>query len=296
MKPFEEALNLLDSRKFKEAKEVLEDILMDNPKNVDALYNLGMCFTELGEPEKSIKTLDQCIKEDSNYSNAYVALGYAYAKLNKFEDAKKYSFKALKLSPNNSYALRNLGGIFGKQHDNSKAIDYLKRAYEINPNDPNTVYGLGFIYKEIGDLVNADKYLKKVVEMKAPSPLLGLAKDLLREIAEINFKAKGLRMDAVFYCLGALEYFANKSRKQIEKVAFEIALKGRSGLDVNNPDKKYTLYSMAGEFSGLHIVCYMYVGFQEIASEQNIGFDLSKEYALALEMFNKKDKREFNLN
>jgi hypothetical protein len=39
----------------------------------------------------------------------------------------------------------------------------------------------------------------------------------------------------------------------------------------------------------------MYVGFQKIAPEENVGFDLVKEYAIALEMY-KKDTDEFNFN
>jgi len=39
--------------------------------------------------------------------------------------------------------------------------------------------------------------------------------------------------------------------------------------------------SLAGNFSGLHLVCLMYVAFKSIALDTDIGFDLSKEYAAA---------------
>jgi hypothetical protein len=68
---------------------------------------------------------------------------------------------------------------------------------------------------------------------------------------------------------------------EIKKIAFEIAVKGRGGLDTNDPSPKYQLVSLPGHFSGLNLVCYMYVGFKIIAPDQGIGFDLSKEYALA---------------
>ena len=79
--------------------------------------------------------------------------------------------------------------------------------------------------------------------------------------------------------------------ERIKEITFEIALKGRGGFDINNPDKKYTINSLPGEFTGLQLVSYMYVGFQKIATEQNIGVDLSKEYDTAVELFKDKNVR-----
>ena len=65
----------------------------------------------------------------------------------------------------------------------------------------------------------------------------------------------------------------------------EIAMLGRSGLDINNPDQKYTLSSLPGKFSGMRLLSMMYVGFQIIAPEHNVGIDLSLEYAEAKRLF-----------
>ncbi len=60
---------------------------------------------------------------------------------------------------------------------------------------------------------------------------------------------------------------------------------GRNGLDVNNPERKYRLHNLPGEFSGLQLVSYMYVAFQQVAPQEDIGFDLSQEYQQALKLF-----------
>jgi hypothetical protein len=70
-------------------------------------------------------------------------------------------------------------------------------------------------------------------------------------------------------------------REEIQKISFEIGIKGMDGLDINNPSKKYTIRSMQGEFTGLQLISYMYVGFKVFAPEQNIGIDLSREYNAA---------------
>ncbi|MCX6035636.1 MAG: hypothetical protein NTV38_11775 [Chloroflexi bacterium] len=75
------------------------------------------------------------------------------------------------------------------------------------------------------------------------------------------------------------------SLEEVKRIGFEIAVLGQRGLDTNNPDQKYTLKSLHGTFSGLHLVCLMYVAFKQIATEQSIGFDLSKEYEVARSLF-----------
>lgn len=286
MEKFEKAMDLLNQGRFEEAKDVFEEILLDDPKNVNVLYNQGMCFTNLGQPEEAIRTLEQCIKYNPDYSNAYVAIGFAYSRMDDLENAKKYFFEALKIDSKNSFALKNLGGLFGGIGDIYKSLYYLEKAYEIDPLDPNTVYGLGYAYQQIKDYEKADRYSNEVLGMDAPENIRNLAKDGLREIDVSSFKSEGLRMDAVFYLLSALQRFEQKTESEVKDITFEIARKGQSGLDINNPEKEYTLGTMEGEFTGLQLVCYMYVGFKEIEPSLDSGIDLSDEYSMALNLFN----------
>lgn len=87
------------------------------------------------------------------------------------------------------------------------------------------------------------------------------------------------------YCQAALERFEGMPREEVQKITFEIAMLGSRGLDVNTPDEKYTLRSLPGKFSGLHLLCIEYVGFQIIDPKVDIGFDLAAEYAAARGLF-----------
>ena len=70
-------------------------------------------------------------------------------------------------------------------------------------------------------------------------------------------------------------------QEELKKIAMEIATEGRSGFDVNTPTKQYQLKTLPGEFSGLEMVCYLYVVMQMMAPGTDIGFDLSREYEAA---------------
>ena len=95
----------------------------------------------------------------------------------------------------------------------------------------------------------------------------------------------GLRMDAVMYLLDALTTFRVMEKKEIERITFEIAVLGRTGLYVNDPARRYNLTSLPGERSGLQLVCIMYAGMKSIAADADAGFDLAAEYEAAVSLF-----------
>ena len=75
--------------------------------------------------------------------------------------------------------------------------------------------------------------------------------------------------------------FEDMSHDKVKSVAFEIAVLGQGGLDINAPDAQYTLKSLPGTYSGLRLVSMMYVGFKVINPSLDGGIDLSREYAHA---------------
>lgn len=285
MDELQKAFKLLEYGQFREASSVLEKLLNEMPDDADLLYNLGMCYTELGEPTKAIELLDKCISNAPEFANAYVALGVALSRTGDLERAKECLLKSLELDPNNPYALKNLGAIYGNEGDNQKALNYLKRSFELNPEDPYTAFGIGMAYMKLGDLEKASDYFNETISLNAPVDLISRAKEALTNIASKELKSKGFRLDAVQYITHALELFQDKSMEEIKDIAFEIALKGQDGLDINDPSRIYHLRSLKGDFTALHLVCIMYAGFKEIAPDMDVGIDFSEEYAMAQKLF-----------
>ena len=203
---------------------------------------------------------------------------------------------SLELEPDNPYALRNLGALCGKEANYESAIRYLERSFSCNPSDVNTAYGLGMCHFNLGDLANADRFLRKTIEIDPSSPVSQMAKDLLSEIATINLKAEGFRTDALFYCIHAMDLFDTVGPEKTKQIAFEIALKGQQGLDINDPSKKYTLNSLEGVFTGLQLVSYLYVGFKRISPHVDAGIDLSEEYEMAVNLIKLKRLHGHSLN
>ena len=131
--------------------------------------------------------------------------------------------------------------------------------------------------------MEADGFYVEAIALDPESQIGELARRARGQIAQQTFREveSGPRMDAVMYCLSALERFERLPQSEVQAIVLEIALLGQRGLEVNDPTSKYTLRSVPGRFSGLQLVAMMYVGFQRFAPGHDVGFDLAREYAAA---------------
>jgi hypothetical protein len=94
----------------------------------------------------------------------------------------------------------------------------------------------------------------------------------------------GLRLDAVIFCLDALQKFRDLGDARTRSIVYEISMLGRSGLDINDPSKTYPLSSLPGTFSALRLVSFIYTGLQLIDPSLDAGIDLSREFSMAKEL------------
>ena len=283
---FDDALALLQQGKLRDAVPLLRALVAVEPTNADAHYNLGMALSDLGEFDTAQLHLLKVIHLDPDNVNALVALGVALYRAGDPSAARRRLEQALALDPENGHAHRNLAAVLARSNERGPAIEHMRKAYRLLPDDQASAYGLAKALEDLGDdddRAEADRLYTATIALNPRSELAERARQARSRIAQTSLRAAspGIRMDAVMYCLGALERFEGMSRDKIQAIGFEIAMLGRRGLDVNNPDSRYTLRSLPGEFSGLHLVSLMYTAFKQIAPETDVGFDLSQEYAAA---------------
>lgn len=269
------------------ALELFKDLYIKYPTNPDVLYNYGILLNELMNFRESSKILEQLVSINPEYKHAKVALAYSYIQLNELIQAEILLNESLIVDPNNIFLLRNLGTIYAKREDYEEALKIFHAAETIEPENRHILYGIALALFHKKEYTKTSEYLDKIISQSINDEFDELSKTLQRKIAEINFKTNGLRMDAVYYCLDAMEKFDELSFTEIQGIIYEISLLGSVGLDPTDPEKKHQLTSISGFFSALELICIMYVGFQILSPDLDIGFDLSKEYLAATEMFNK---------
>jgi len=289
--PMQVVMKKLEGGQHADAVELLEKLRRHQPNDIAVLYNLGMAFSDLGQLDKAEHVLRHAVKVAPDHVNARVALGVALARQGRHADAIPVLREAVTQEPTNPWAHRNLGGCLMTQGQIAEAEAALRRAVELNPADPQSLFGLAQVLEATGEKKEADDLYIKVISLDERSSFAEVAKQARTKLAQQSFRSAlpGMgRPDAVMYCLNALEVFEKMKPDEIKRIGFEIALLGQNGLATNEPAQKYRLKSLPGQFSGLHMVCLMYVAFQQVVPDHDIGFDLAKEYEMAKAMHKKR--------
>ena len=76
-----------------------------------------------------------------------------------------------------------------------------------------------------------------------------------------------------------------KVSDELFDITAEIALLGHTGLGHASPDRKYTLDSIPGEqFTGLQLMCMLYVGLKRTAPDLDPGMPFADAYRTALSL------------
>lgn len=149
------AEKLLDSGKTDEAMQALQTILQNNPDSPRAHYLMGKALSLDGDLFASIKHLEEAIRVDEKFYDAYYLLGRNYARVNLLDDAiKNYQFYYA-VKPQASVALE-IARIYETMGKPAQASDYYSRANAMNPGNPNLQQRMT---ESAGNLAN-DLYLR----------------------------------------------------------------------------------------------------------------------------------------
>lgn len=285
--PLRAIANKIEKGEFKNAISALQHLRLLQPDNANVFFNLGITLSDLGELQQAEKHLRYAVLLAPTDTNHVVALGVVLARQGRYEEAVTVLEQAVAQDVNNPWAQRNLGACLLQIGRIADAERHLRRAVELNPSDQNSVLGLGQALEAGEKFKEADVQYAKVIDLDSRSALADTARDARSQLAQKSFRnplASVPRPDAVMYLFGALKKFEKMTEPEVEKITYEIAILGQRGFDTNDPTPKYQLKGMPGQYSGLHLVCLMFVGVKLISPERSIGFDLEKEYELAKQM------------
>ena len=288
MDPKDYVQGLLQNGFLEDALPILQ-ALDGMTEDADIAYNLGICLSELGQTAESVEPLERCTRLAPDYTNAWVGLGVAYTRLGRITEAMRALQQAVQQQPQNPFAQRNLGALLSKDGKHDEALPHFRQAVAQAPNDPAAAFGLGQCLHALGGehRQEADQIYSDFIKGFPDSPVAEMARQALTQLAQDSFRGNAngnVRMDAVFYMMDALDRFAGMNKTEVSQVTMEIALLGRQGLRINDPDTRYTLRSMAGEFSALNLLCLMHVGVRGFDPSAETGTGLDKEYDVAKAM------------
>jgi Flp pilus assembly protein TadD len=282
------AVKLLSNGDYDRGIRLFRAVQTIDPENEAMLFNLGMALSDKMELVEAIQLLTKLVHLNPTSSNGFISLGVALSRAGQMEHAIANLRKACELDPENPYAQRNLGGLLAKTGKTNEAVPHFQKLTTLVPSEPAGWFGLGEALAAEDRASEADAAFRQVLKLSPNSPISEAARKALTKLAESTLRKQGVRgerPDAIHYCLSALQSFAKMTDDQVKPIMFEIATKGLQGIDINNPDVRYSFKAIEGDFSGLKAVCYMYVSMQRLMPGVDAGIDLSKEYATAKAIF-----------
>jgi tetratricopeptide (TPR) repeat protein len=283
-------LPMLKAGKIAEAVPYLESLTKSAPANSAVLYNLGISYSELGQFDEAIIRLKRAVQLDPGHAHAWVGIGNAYYRMGKPEQALEAFEKAVEIDPNDGYTHRNLGGILIGFKRIDGAIAHLRKALDLLPDDPQSIFGLATALEGVGtDEADeeADALYERFIEEHPTAPMVGQAEKSRTAFGNKRLKSGsvgGFRPDVMMYIAGALQTFKKLGPTKRHEIAVEIAILGRSGLDINDPTSKYKLKTLPGQFTGLHLLALMFTAFRQIDPTMETGADFGAEYEAALQI------------
>ena len=198
---------------------------------------------------------------------------------------------AAKIQPDNALVKQNLAATLARAGKHVEALPYFRQAASLAPDNPAVLMGLAHCLDSMdAHRKEAQKVYKNVVKQFPDSQFAEAAKQKLNQAGQADLRKvvdDGHRPDAVEYMMGAMKRFAEIPREQVGRVTMEIARLGETGLEINNPLKRYSLTNLDGDFSGLQLLCYMHVGMALFDPKVDCGSGLQREYEIAKVMTGK---------
>jgi len=184
---FEELTDLyIQTNRLRDAVAQAEDLLKQNPDNLDARRMLGRIYTRMAGDSQAGKVNEDYLKlaieqyqkvtaKDAQDAESWVVLGRLYRFENDSVDAEKAYNEAIQADPGNEDALTGLALLYSDLGDTRRAIEKLKTVTDKNPSE-RALALLARSYRELRDYKSAAEALERAV---------ALAPDDTRLIAEL---------------------------------------------------------------------------------------------------------------
>ncbi|HPQ44811.1 MAG TPA: M48 family metalloprotease [Syntrophales bacterium] len=193
-----------------------------------------LLVTDRKDLDSSFRYFQDILKDDPDNINALYGLAVVQGKLGKTSESFANFETALSLSPDDADILRDLGIRYFNLGNTAAAIEVLQRAHSIDTKDPDTILYLGRSYETTGDYRTSLGFYEEFLKNNPDDTLIyyNLAMiygkiDMLGESHYnfgIFFKKKQRIKDALFHFKAAQELFptdsemAGKIKKEIDSI------------------------------------------------------------------------------
>ena len=182
--------------------------VLNDPKNPQWLYLLGVLYEQAGELDNAKVALRRSFELESGYLPTLIHLGDIASKQDDVEQAKRIFIQLIKQDKYQAISAESLGQLSLKSGDVNESIDYFNQVLSLQPQANRVYYFLAQAYKKLGDKERAKQALSQRGEIAPnyPDPMSAYVASL--NISTKKLLSQGLEMAKKGEYKKALEIYA----------------------------------------------------------------------------------------
>lgn len=173
----DQASQLFDEGKYVKAIDLCQQFLEKNPQAYQAHMNIGDCYKEMGELEKSIaeytlvleKSQEDMLSGKKITAKALASIGDIHLKKGDLEKAQGYFRQSIEVAPEDEILTYNVGEIYFSNQKIDDAIYYFELSTRIRPGWSDPYLKLGYVYLNKGNKEKAVANFQKFLELEPDS-------------------------------------------------------------------------------------------------------------------------------
>jgi tetratricopeptide (TPR) repeat protein len=155
-----------DESDLPKAMAMIEEVVKEDPKVIDAWFTLGNMSARRGRHEDAIGYFKRALALKADDEEAVINMAHAYRKLGRDDDALVGYRRFLELDPKSAQVRYEIAQILLDRSQNAEAAAELRQALEIEPKMAAAKNALAVVALNEGKLDAAEAEIRAALEMK----------------------------------------------------------------------------------------------------------------------------------
>jgi tetratricopeptide (TPR) repeat protein len=172
----QEGMDAIQAGEFEKAKAVLEEAVMADASDAQAVFYLGVAQQSLGDAQAAISSYEKALELDPKLGEARVNLSAALLDAGEADRALGVIDEALKSKPDDAALLLNRAMALGMKGDAKAAAQAFEKAAQANAGDPEVQYLYAEALVKAGDAAKAEAELSKLTSSEDVAVLASAAR------------------------------------------------------------------------------------------------------------------------
>jgi len=167
---FDLAVQHHQAGRLQEAERIYRQVIVHQPRHVDALHNLGVIAYQIGRKDDAVDLIRQALKLNPSLPNAHKNLGIALKDTGQLDEAIAAYRQGAALNPDTPDAHFDLGNILMERGQNDEAVGAYRRAIVLRPDYADAHNNLGNALKGKGQIDSAILAYRQAVVFNRSDP------------------------------------------------------------------------------------------------------------------------------